>query len=824
MAERDSDHAAAATGLPSAPLPAPLGPDVLRRTTDPESLPDDLGSIADGLIGQDRALRAIAFGTEIEREGFNLFVMGAPGSGRHSAVRSLLEARAKDEPAPEDWVYVYNFETPHQPRALRLPVGQATRLRDAMDALVADLGEAIPALFDSDDYKSRRGAIEQDLEEAQESAFSALNDKAREKNVSIMRTPAGFAFAPQHNGEVVKPEVFQALEESERERIQADIAELQADLKQILERMPALEKDRRDRVRALNKEMATGLVRVAIADVAKAFAEIDVVTRFLEKVQDDVVANVEIFVETAMAAQNAPMPVTTALATRDPRLRRYSVNVIVGACDEDTGCAPVVHEPNPTFRNLIGRIEHTSQMGALVTDFTLIKPGALHRANGGYLILDARQLLTQPGAWEGLKRAMRTGEARINGLAEQMGLVSTISLEPDPIPLSVKIALIGDRMLYYLLHAHDPDFSELFKVEADFNDTIDRGEASNTSYAALIASIAARENLRPVTKPGLARMIDAAARLAADAEKLSLRVGVVADILREADHWAGKDSANEIDDGHVQQAVSERRERAGRVRERVHESITRDIVLIDTSGAAVGQINGLSVLSLGDQAFGTPTRITARTRMGTGKVVDIEREVDLGGPLHSKGVLILSGYLSTRYALDAPASLWASLVFEQSYGGVDGDSASSAELYALLSALSGVPIKQSFAVTGSVNQFGQVQAIGGVNEKIEGFFDICAARGLTGDQGVLIPVSNVKHLMLREDVVEACANGKFAVHAVTEIDQGIEILTGVTAGARDADSRYPEGSINARVEAALLDFAAARRQFAGKDDSAGKTA
>ncbi len=806
------------TPLDVVEMPEPLPSHVLRRTTDPTSLPRAKGDSTVAFVGQDRAIDAIAFGTTIRKYGFNLFVLGPRGSGRHSAVRDVLEKRAPEEAPPDDWVYVNNFQTPHKPRAIRLPVGTAIRFRDAMDALVADLGVALPALFESDEYKARRGAIDEEAQSKQEDLFEGLNEKARSKSISIMRTPMGFGFAPQRNGEAIKPEVFQALEQAERDRIQGDIEALQAELRDILNQLPRFEKDRRDRIRALNKEMATGTVMVEIAEVAEQFSDVTPITDFLEQVSTDVVENVEAFLETEAQAQAAAMPIAPSLTDRNPRLKRYTVNVMVGSdgVEEPTG-APIVFETNPTYQNIIGRVEHAAQMGALVTDFTMIKPGALHQANGGYLVVDVRELLMQPGAWEGLKRSLRSGEIQITSVSQQLGLSSTAALEPDPIPLSVKVVLVGDRMLYYLLHAQDPEFAELFKVQADFDDDVDRSDDTAANYVGMIVGLAAKEKLRPIDPTGLARLFDEAARLADDAEKLTLRVGAVTDILQEADHWASEEGNHEINAGHVERAVTERDRRGGRLRERIQEQALRETVLIDTDGAVVGQVNGLSVLSLGDQRFGKPSRITARVRMGTGKVVDIEREVELGGPLHSKGVLILSGYLSARYARDLPVSLSASLVFEQSYGGVDGDSASSAELYALLSALSGVPIKQSFAVTGSVNQFGEVQAIGGVNEKIEGFFDLCEARGLTGDQGVLIPVANVKHLMLRDRVVAACREGQFAVHAVETIDQGIEILTGVSAGGSAPDSGFAAGSINGLVETRLVNFAQARRAFGSRD-------
>jgi len=816
----------------AAPRHDPLPPDRLRQVTDPADLTSmPAGPVPpDELIGQTRAIDAIRFGSTMRKPGFNLYAMGLQGTGRHTAIHAYLTHRATGEPTPDDWVYVNNFQAPDKPRALRLPPGTANRFRTAMQELVTDLGAAIPALFESEEYKSRRGIIDQEFEEAQEEAFSGLNEKARKKSIAIMRTPVGFAFAPMRDGQVIKPDGFEALPEAERERIQSEIKVLQEELKQILERMPALEKSRRERVRALNKEMAGGTVGTAIQEVAGSFAGMEPIQAFLEEVSKDLVANVEIFLEAAGAAAQGPqLPAGMAL-DRDPRLRRYMVNVIVGdqpsrkggeagdgaAADAGPGPgAPVVTETSPTFGNLIGRIEHQPQMGALTTDFTLIKPGALHRANGGYLILNARDLLIQPFAWDALKRSLKAGTITITSLGDQMSLISTISLQPDPIPLEAKIVLIGDRLTYFLLLDLDPDFSELFKVGVDFEDDFARTPENVTRYAQVFAALAEREELRPVSREGLARMVDETVRLAEDSDKLSLQVGIVADILREADYWAAHDEEGSIEARHVARALAERRHRSDRLRTRMQEAIIREIVLIDTDGAVVGQVNGLAVLQFGGRSFGRPSRITASARLGAGRVIDIEREVELGGPLHSKGVLILSSYLAARYALDVPVSLSANLVFEQSYGGIDGDSASSAELYALLSALSEVPLQQSYAVTGSVNQFGQVQAIGGVNDKIEGFFDICAARGLTGRQGVLIPQANVVHLMLREDVVEACREGRFAVHAVATIDQGMEILTGRPAGSRGADGNFPADSINGLVEAKMRAFADTRRRFGG---------
>jgi lon-related putative ATP-dependent protease len=635
-----------------------------------------------------------------------------------------------------------------------------------------------------------------------------------------MRTPMGFAFAPMHEGKVMKPEVYNTLNEETRSAFEANIQALQKELEGILEQMPKLERERADATRALNEEVAEVAVRQAMRELKAEFSGVVPVVEFLEAAHRDLVRNVGLFIE--VAGEQGGVVKQTIDSARDPRFRRWMVNVVVELSQADPG-APLVEELNPTYGNLIGRVEHIAQMGTLTTDHLLIKPGALHRANGGYLLIDARKLLLSPYAWEALKRALKGHEIKIESPLESMGLMATQSLDPDPIPLRAKIVLFGDRELYYLLSAHDPDFSRLFKVQADFDDSIDRTAENNLAYARLISSIVRKDGLKHLDAGGVARMIEEGARLANDNRKLSIEIGNIADIVQEADFYATQAGRNLITRQDVAKAVDERVQRADRMRDKSEESITRDIMLVDTSGSVVGQINGLSVLSLGDFAFGKPTRITARVRMGSGRVTDIEREVKLGGPLHSKGVMILWGFLAGRFAEDFPLALAASIVFEQSYGGVDGDSASSTELYALLSALSDVPIRQSLAVTGSVNQLGHVQAIGGVNEKIEGFFDICEARGLTGEQGVLIPQANVQHLMLREDVVEAARAGKFHIYPVATIDQGIEILTGVQAGARGVDGRFPAESVNGRVEARLRTFADTTKSFGVRGNGATKS-
>jgi lon-related putative ATP-dependent protease len=770
---------------------------------------DDLQALAD-VIGQDRAVEAIQFGIGIQREGYNLFALGPSGTGKRTTIGQFLELKAANEPVPPDWIYVNDFEKPHKPRAIQLPSGQGVVLRDGMEELIEELRTAIPATFESEDYRTRKQEVEEEFKERQEQTFGDVQKKAQARNVSLIRTPVGLAFAPMRDGEVISPEEFQKLPEEERKQVESEIARLQEQLQEAIFQVRQWEREAREKMKELDREVAMFAVGHFIEELRQKYAELPEVVDYLNAVQEDVIENVEEFRKTEETPQIMGIPLPPSLAGA-PLFRRYQVNVIIDHSESEG--APVIFEEHPAYNNLVGRVEHIAQMGALVTDFNLIKPGALHRANGGYLILDALQMLLQPYAWDGLKRVLRSRELRIESLGQALSLVSTVSLEPDPIPLDVKVILIGERLLYYLLYQYDPDFGELFKVEADFNQEMERSPENNQLYARLIATLARKNELRPFDRGAVAQVITRSARMAGDAEKLSVHLLSVSDLLREADYWAGAAGHRVVRESDVKRAIEAQIHRSDRVREQVQEEIQRGTILIDTQGERVGQVNGLSVLMLGNFAFGQPSRITARVRMGSGKVVDIEREVELGGPIHSKGVLILSSFLSSRYAPEYPLSLSASLVFEQSYGGVEGDSASMAELCALLSALAEIPIKQSLAVTGSVSQHGEAQPIGGINEKVEGFFDVCQARGLTGEQGVIVPASNVQHLMLRQDVVEAVKAGRFQIYAIETVDQAIELLTGVPAGRRGRKGNFTEGGVNQRVEARLIELAERQRDF-----------
>jgi lon-related putative ATP-dependent protease len=787
----------------------------LYRSCDPRGLPFD--STAEEpepieILGQARAVEAARLAIGIRRDGYNLFALGPHGVGKQTLLRRLLEREAAAQVTPPDWCHVYNFAEPRRPRVLRMPPGTAVGLRADMERTVAELRIAMPAAFDSEEYRNRKQRLDHDLQRRQEAALEELQKSARARRVAVARAESGMIVGALRGDEVLDGEEFGRLPGPEQAELQAAMEQVGAELTEMFHRFHDWVHEHREAVAALDRETAASVAHRVIDAVRSGYHEQPDVFAYLAEVEKDVVDHAVRFLPKSEEA--IPEAVRRALHQHEDesdKLRRYEVNVMV-----DHGGlhgAPVIHEANPTFANLIGRIEHVAELGALVTEFTLIRPGALHRANGGYLLLDAIKLLQQPSAWEGLKRALRARELRIESLGQALGLVATVSLEPEPIPLDVKVVLFGDRLLYYLLATLDPELGDLFKIMADFEQDVDRGGESDAEYAKLIAGVVRKEGLRPFDRGAVARVIEHASRLAGDAQKLSLRLSSIADLLCEADHRAGVTGREVATAEDVQAAIDAQLHRAGRLHEHTLEAIQREILLIETTGEAIGQVNGLAVVELGGRAFGHPMRITARARMGDGRVVDIEREVDLGGPVHSKGVLILAGLLGARYAQRLPLVFSATIVCEQSYGGIEGDSASLAELCALLSAISEVPLKQSLAVTGSVSQHGEIQPVGAINEKIEGFFDVCRARGLTGEHGVVIPRGNVQHLMLRKDVVAAVAEGKFHVHAVADVDQALALFSGRTAGVRDRDGHFPVGTVNALVDRRLAAFAEDARRF-----------
>ncbi|MDH3634329.1 MAG: AAA family ATPase [Gammaproteobacteria bacterium] len=765
--------------------------------------------LLDQPLGQDRALEAIEFGVDIDQQGFNLFVLGNTGLGKHELVQQILSRQAQDLEARNDWCYVNNFENPQRPRLLKLPAGMGQQLRADMETLVEDLLTLLPSSFQSEEYQSRRQEIEQELQDQQEQVFHELDKEAEEKGIIIMRTPGGYTMGPMVDGHLLDQQGYAKLPDDEKQRIEKVITDLQAKLQAILQQMPLVQREHLQRIKALNQEITEHTVEQLIAWMENSYRDHPDVMQYLQAVKENAIKGVNAFLPSEQTQG------TDNIASRVAEFHAFSINVILD--NTDTRGAPIMFEDNPTYQNLIGRVEYVSQMGTLLTNFTLIKPGALHRANGGYLILDAFNLLRHGFAWEGLKGALKSGEIKIQSLEQMLSLVNTVSLEPESMPLDVKVILVGEPWLYYLLRSHDHEFEQLFKVSADFAQTTKRDTESMLGYARMIAAVQQKSEVRPLNKAGVGRIIEEASRNVGDTEKLSLHMDDMRDLVNEANYWAGKANRKIIGLADVEQAIEKQTRRQDRYRELLQEQVLRGIKLIDTEGSRVAQVNALSLLQVGGYRFGQASRITATARLGRSGVVDIEREAKLGGEIHSKGVMILSSYLAHRYAANQPLPLAASLAFEQSYGMVDGDSASAAELCALLSALGEIPLKQSLAVTGSINQLGEIQAIGGVNEKIEGFFEICTARELNKEQGVIIPAANQAHLMLHKDVREAVKKGAFNIYVAEQVEDVMRLLTGLEPGKADASGNYPQKSFNYRVQQRIKQLQSIQKQFAQRN-------
>ena len=785
-----------------APTPDSLPVTRLYRHCDPAELAftntDELEPLGEHL-GQHRAVEALEFGLKIPHDGYNIFLLGSTGIGKRELLARLLDGEsAAPQGEVTDWCYVNNFESPDQPIALRLPRGMACQLRDDMAHVLEDLLGIMPATFQSDEYQARVQELAETYQTREKEAFGALAEKAKAQQIAMIQTPSGYTLAPTKEGEIITPQDFEALPEDEKSQSMEVIEGLKEELKVIVRQLPSWKKESRDQFKELNREFSQLSIDPVMQELKEKYQDYPDVLSHLEAVHSDVMDEAEAFTR---APEESAIP--DNLKDRVREFPQYSVNVLVD--NQDLPAAPVIHEDSPGFANLIGRVEHIAQMGTLVTDFTLIKPGALHRANGGYLVLEADKVLTSPYAWMALKRALKAREVRIQSLEQIFSFASSVQLQPQPIPLNLKVILAGDRYIYYILQQYDPEFSTLFKVAADMSEDVSRSPESTALFARMIKTLQDRDKLLPLDSSGVARVIEYAARRMEDSEKLSLHQGRLGNLLTESDFRARQAGTDIITAEHVSEAAAAATHRLDQFREKSHEGILRDIMLVDTDGSVVGQVNGLAVYLLGDYAFGKPSRITATARLGPGKVLDIEREVDLGGKIHSKAVMIISALLANRYARNQPLPLSASLVFEQSYGGIEGDSASVAEFVALLSAIADIPVRQNLAVTGSLNQRGQVQAIGGVNEKIEGFFDICCARGLSGTHGVVIPKANEVHLMLRQDVLDAVAAGQFHIYCADSVDQALELLTGYSAASID-------DCVLARVE----ELHKLAKEFAGK--------
>lgn len=762
-------------------------------------------------LGQDRAICAVELGINIKSRGYNLFCLGPEGTGKTSLVKRILEKEGKLRPTPDDWAYVYNFDEPHKPLAINFPAGAAAGFAKDMEEFAYAMEHDLPEAVKNELYEEQLGIIREKYQEKRNDYVKVLQKKAKGKKVSLLHMPMGVVVAPMKNGEIISPDVFDTLSDDEKNEIMADLNAMQEEIAQHQDDAPGWEEKQTEEIKKLQEKLVKDAIKKPINDIKQKYRGNKKVAEYLKAVQHYILDNIPSFVpnyDQDSKPQTEEEPMAGLLSQlknqqEEDKYSKFKVNVVVKNVP-DSG-APIVLLDHPTQGNLVGKVERIQQFGALITDFTLIKGGALHRANGGFLLIDARKLLLQPYSWDSLKRALASKEIKIEAPSEDTSF-STISLDPQPIPLDVKVVMTGDAELYDLLSERDPDFSDYFKVEADFGMIIDRTDENEVEYAKLIGSLTKKKNLRSLNKQAVARVIEYSSRLADDSEKLTAHVSSIGDLLKEADYWARKSKASQIGKNHVDQAIKSQIYRSDRVNRAMLEQIDKGTILLDVKGERVGQINGLVVYNFTRNSFGKPTRITTQVRLGRGEFINIEREVAMSGPIHSKGVLILQALIANRFAKRSPLSLSASIVFEQSYGGVDGDSASSTEYYCMLSAIANLPIKQSLAVTGSINQFGEIQPIGGVNEKIEGFFEVCKYNGLTGRQGVIIPRTNVVNLMLREDVLEAVENGQFSIYAIDDVDDGIELLTGIPAGKADRRGRFPKGTVNYMVQQSLEEY------------------
>lgn len=777
----------------------------LYRCCEPSEFPfnttDELQPLQE-TIGQERALRALDFGLGIDSEGFNIYLLGESGTGKMTTIKAILEEKAKQGPTPNDWCYVYNFENPDVPRALSLPPGTGVVFQEDMDEMITTLRQEIPKIFESKEYERQRTGIIEQFQEKQKQALAELEEEVRKKDFTLRKTVSGLALVPtKKTGETLSEEEYERLEPEAKRKIEEIGRQLQERLDDVLRLIREEEKKVKNRLKELERQAVLSSVGHRIDELKAKYKDSSDIINYLDEVKEDILEHLEDFKQQEEQAPGIPF---LKPARTEPTFTRYYVNVLVN--NGDLKGAPVVIESNPTYYNVFGRIEHKLQYGIALTDFSMIKAGSLHRANGGYLVIDALDLLRNIFVYDALKRAIKDRVIKIEDVWEQYRLISTVTLRPEAIPFNVKIILVGNPYLYYLLYNLDEEYRELFKVKADFENRMVRNKENMLKYARFVKRICEDKGLLPFDRDAVARVVEYGSRLAEHQHKLSAKFAEIADLLREADYWARRNKGDVVKGKDVVKALEEKIYRTNKVEQKLLEAIEEGTILVDTEGAVVGQVNGLSVIDLGDYRFGIPSRITAKTYAGKAGVVNIERETKLSGKIHEKAVFILTAFLGGKYARKQPLSLTASLTFEQQYGMIEGDSATCAEVYALLSSIAGVPLKQSIAVTGSMNQHGEVQPVGGVNEKIEGFFEVCKLRGLNGEQGVIIPRRNLINPMLKSEVIEAVAEGKFNIYAIDNIEDGIEILTGMPAGELQPDGTYPEGTFNFLVEKKLKEL------------------
>ncbi|MBI3995679.1 MAG: AAA family ATPase, partial [Nitrospirae bacterium] len=776
-------------------LRAYFEPDQFSFKTTEELVPQD------GVIGQERAVRAMDFGLHIQDRGYNIYVSGVPGTGKNTIVKSMIRRVAETQPTPEDWCYVHNFQDPDRPKALSLPAGKGKEFQRDMDRLIAALRVELPKVFQSKEYEDQRRLLEENFSKARDSLTGRLEEQAREYGFMIKSTSLGMIVVPMFKGRPLEAGQVEALDPKTRSEIGRKEKDLHEQIRTFVLQIRELRDEMHRKVEELDRQAVHYTSEPAFESLREKYRGFSKVMDTIRDVQQDVLENFKDF----LPEPESPFRIS-GMELESPRraMTRYAVNVVVD--NAGTRGAPLMEEMNPTYNNLVGRIEKKGRLGTLYTDFTMIKGGSLLQANGGYLLLNVLDVLRNPFSWEALKRIIKNQEVKIEDIGDLYGVIAAAGIKPEPIPVRLRVILIGNPLIYYLLHAYEEDFGKLYKVKVDFDLQQNRGADSPMQYARFIARICREEGLPHFDPAGAAAVLEQTCRWAEHQKKLSLRFSDLADLVREAGHWARQDGKERVSRPHVRKAVEEKAYRSNLLEERIRDWIAEGTLLVDLSGAVVGQINGLSVHDLGDFSFGRPSRITARVFLGPSGIVNIEREAKLSGKTHSKGILILSGYLGGRYAREIPLSLSASLCFEQSYGEVEGDSASAAELIALLSALSDIPVRQGIAVTGSVNQRGELQAIGGVNEKIEGYYAVCKITGLTGEQGVIIPQTNVKNLMLKDEIVEAAAAGRFHVYAASTVDEAMEILTGFPAGELQPAGGYAAGTINAAVMTRLIEM------------------
>ena len=766
----------------------------------------------EGMVGQERAIEALSFAVEIDRPGYNMYLMGSAGLGKHTLLKRFLDKASAEQSPADDWCYVFNFYDPQKPKAISLPAGRGRQFRDDMRQLVQDLQTAIPNAFESELYYTRQQEVRDSLKEKTHTAFNSLAEEAKQHDIIFLRSDEELTFAASKDGKKLSAEDYEKLSAKDKQQFEKVVTVLEERLNNLIRLRTQWQRETREKITEINREVGMFAAAHLIDEVKVKYKEIKAITNYLMDVQEDVINGLYTFREQEHA------DFTFEGGEDFFGFQHYEINLIVDN-KNNTGAA-VIYEDNPVYQNLLGRVEYMSQMGTQVTDYRFIKPGALHKANGGYLIIDAHKLLTQPNSWEALKRVLVAKKINIESLGDAAGLANTVSLEPEAIPLDIKVVLVGSRALYYLLEDGDSEFSELFKVEVDFSDTIDCSKESLNQYAQVIATLVRKNKLAAFEQDAVKRVIEYGMRQIEDTTQISTHMRSMLDLLIESDYWAKKERQIKpiVQRKDVQTAIDKQIYRADHSRDQIYDEINKGTIRINISGEKVATVNGLFVIETGRLEFAQPARITANVRIGDGDIIDIEREVELGGALHSKGVLILSSYLGAHYATNKPLSLSASLVFEQSYGTVDGDSATVGELCALVSAISKVPVKQSFAITGSADQHGNVQAVGGINEKIEGFFDICKQKGLTGEQGVIMPATNTPHLILRDDVIDAIENKQFLLYPINNVNEAISLLTGQTAGERNAEGEFPEDSVNYKVEQRLLEMAKLKHEDHHKDE------